>query len=106
MNTTSPTGLQNAAFFVVGKMFCLRGGQEHRSLQLSQLKHTEEKYAYYENVSKNRNGRFKQLRVENKVVPLYACPEAGERCPVHILDPTRSKRQGSILRSITPKVYQ
>ena len=27
MNTTTPTGLQNAAFFV---MFCLRGGQEHR----------------------------------------------------------------------------
>ena len=86
MNTTTPTGLQNAAFFVVGKMFCLRGGQEHRNLQLSQFKRTEDKYVYYENVSKNRNGSFKQLRVKSKVVPLYACPEAGERCPVHILD--------------------
>ena len=29
MDIKTPTGLQNAAFFVVGKMFCLRGGQEH-----------------------------------------------------------------------------
>ena len=35
MNTSTPIGLQNTAFFVVGKMFCLRGGQEHRGLQLS-----------------------------------------------------------------------
>ena len=37
MDTDTPTGLQNAAFFVVGKMLCLQG-QEHRVLQLSQLK--------------------------------------------------------------------
>ena len=82
INTTIPTGLQNVAFFVVGKRFCLRGGQEHRQLQLSQLKCLEDKYVYYENVSKNTNGSFKQLYVKNKVVPLYLSPEAGERCPV------------------------
>lgn len=38
----------------------------------------EEKYVYYENVSKNTNGSFKQLRVKNKVVPLYPSPEAGD----------------------------
>ena len=80
----------NAAFFVVGKMFCLRGGQEHRGLQLSQLKRYEDRYVYYENTSKNRNGTFKQLRVKSKV-PLFPCPEAGERCPVHILDEYISK---------------
>ena len=26
--------LQNAVFFTVGKMFCLRGGQEHRGLKI------------------------------------------------------------------------
>ena len=86
INTTTPTGLQNAAFFVVGKMFCLCGGQEHRQLQLSQLKCLEDKYVYYENVSNNTNGSFKQLYVKNKVVPLYLSPEAGERCPVYLLD--------------------
>ena len=47
MDTKTPTGLQNVAFFVVGKMFCLRGGQEHRGLRLSQLKRFN-KYVYYE----------------------------------------------------------
>lgn len=91
MDTKTPIGLQNAAFFVVGKMFCLRGGQEHRGLRLSQLKRCDNKYVYYENTSKNRNGTFKQLRVKSKVVPLHPCPEAGERCPVFILDRYISK---------------
>ena len=68
MNTTTPRGLQNAAFFVVEKMFCLRGGEEHR--QLSQLECLEDKYVYYENASKNTNGSFKQLCMKNKVVTL------------------------------------
>ena len=71
-------------------MFCLRGGQQHRGLRLSQLKRFN-KYVYYENTSKNRNGTFKQLRVKNKVVPLHPCPEAGERCPVFVLDRYISK---------------
>ena len=73
-------------------MFCLRGGQEHRALKLSQLQRCDDgRYVYYENVSKNRNGSFKQLHIKNKVVPVFACPEAGERCPVCILDQYISK---------------
>ena len=48
-------------------------------------------YVYYENVSKNRNGSFKQIHIKRKVVPIFACPEAGERCPVYILDKYISK---------------
>ena len=51
MSANTPIGLQNAAFFVVGKMFCLHGGQEHRGLQLSQLKRFDDRYVYYENIS-------------------------------------------------------
>ena len=91
LNTSTPKGLLNAAFFTVGKMFCLRGGQEHRFLKLSQLKRTEDKYVYYENVSKNRNGSFKQLHVQSKVVPVYPNPEIGDKCPVFILDKYISK---------------
>ena len=29
LTTTTPRGLLNAAFYTGGKMFCLRGGQEH-----------------------------------------------------------------------------
>ncbi len=96
----TPTDLQNAAFFVVDKMFCLCGGQDHRGLCLSQLKRFDNKYVYYENTSKNRNGTFKQLRVKNKVAPLHPCPEAGERCPVAILDKYISKRQSQRERSL------
>ena len=88
----TPTGLQNAALFVVRKIFCLRGGgQEHRGLQLSQLKRFKNWYVYYKNTSKKGNDTFKQLRIKSKVVPLFPCPEAGSRCPVCILDKYISK---------------
>ena len=66
---------------------------EHRSLKVSQLKRTTipDQYTYHENVSKTCNGSFKQLHVKSKVVPVFACPEAGEKCPVHILDLYLSK---------------
>ncbi len=85
MGLSSPLSLQNAAFFVVGKFFALRGGVEHRNLQLSQLKRmcAPDKYVYYENVAKNSSGSFKKLHVKPKAVPLYSCQEAGDRCPVN-----------------------
>ncbi len=83
LDCKTPRGLLNAVFYTIGKMFCLRGGQEHRALKLSQLQRcADDRYIYYANVSKNRNGSFKQLHVKSKVVPVYACPEARERCPV------------------------
>ena len=88
MGTKTPKALQNAAFFIVGKMFCLHGGVELRDLKPSQVQRhrNPDRYIYSENVSKNRNGTFKQLNIANKVVPLFSCPEAGEHCPVRILD--------------------
>ena len=88
MGVSDPRALQNAVFYAVGKMFCLRGGVEHRALKLSQLQRKTDPghYIYTENVSKNRNGSFKQLHVQSKTVPIYACPEAGMKCPVHLLD--------------------
>lgn len=40
MGTRSPASLLHAVFFYNGKNFCLRGGEEHRSLKLSQFKRT------------------------------------------------------------------
>ena len=37
MGVNDPKALQNAVFYTVGKMLCLRGGVEHRALKLSQL---------------------------------------------------------------------
>lgn len=86
MDLNVPKGLQNAAFYTVRKFFCLGGGQEHRFLKISQLQHGDGKYIYHETVLKNRNGSFEQLHVLTKVVPVFARPNTGERCPVSILD--------------------
>ena len=69
-------------FTQLEKMFSLRGGDEMRSLKISQIqRHTNpDRYVYTELVSKTSNGTFKKLHVANKTVPLFACPEAGERC--------------------------
>ena len=81
------------AFFVVGKMFCLRGGTEHRHLKLSQLHRSwdPDQYTYYENVSKTSDGSFRKMRLKHKVVPLFANPDIGDRCPVKVLDTYISK---------------
>ncbi len=81
LNTTTPRGLLNVTFYVVGKMFCLRGGQEHRFLRYRELMI----------IMKNRNGSFRQLHVRSKIVPLYPNPDIGDRCPVSILDKYISK---------------
>ena len=89
----SPLSLLRAVFFYNGKNFCLRGGKEHRELKLSQLVREKEpdRYVYIENGSKNRSGGLWQLHVDNKIVPIYACDEAGDRCHVRLLDKYISK---------------
>ena len=50
-----------------------------------------DRYVYTELVSKTNSGTFKKLHVSSKVVPMFASAEAGERCPVQILDLYYSK---------------
>ena len=80
-------------FFYSGKNFCLRGREKQRELKPSQLirKRNPDQYVYVETGSKNRSGGLKELNVDNKVVPIYVCPAAGERCLVHLLDLYLSK---------------
>ena len=88
LSTETPKGLLGAVFFQNGKNFCLRGGEEHRNLKLSQFKRETDphRYVYIEHASKNRAGGLAQLRVKNKEVPINAVPKAGNRCHVYILD--------------------
>ena len=93
LNVESSIGLLHAVFFYCGKCFCLRGGQEHRNLSLSQLErlYHPDRYIYRENSSKNKQGGLKQLRTEHKVVTIVANEVAGDRCPVFLLDRYISK---------------
>ena len=88
LGTNTPKSLQNAVFYTVGKVFCLRSGKEHRDVKTSQFQRKSDPncYVYTEHTSKNRNGTFQQLHIKNKIVPVCACPEAGEQCPVYSMD--------------------
>ena len=68
-----PVEFWASTIYYNGKVFCLRGGSEHRSLILSQL-------------SKNRPGGLAQLKLKNKTVKIVANPDALERCHVFLLD--------------------
>ena len=96
MGIDTPLTLFRAVFFYNGKNFCLRGGEEHRNLKLSQLKRTGEGYIYTENASKNRAGGLSQLRLENKIVPVMAHPEVGRYCHCELLDIYISKLPSKI----------
>ena len=95
MGTHSPTSLQHAIFFYCGLCFCLRGGEEHCQIKLSQFEvkempHPTEKrkmikaLTYAEHGSKNRQGLVHQVHLENEVITRYANPLLGESCFVHL----------------------
>ena len=88
LSVTDPKGLQYAVFFYVGKVYCIRGGEEQRSLKPSQFvrSHEPDCYTYIEHGSKTRSGGLAQLHIENKRVPCYANPENEPRCLVFLLD--------------------
>lgn len=66
MGTRTPKALQNAAFYVVGKMFSLRGGTELRNVRISQISRQKspDRHVYTENMAKNSDGTFKQLHLK------------------------------------------
>ena len=88
LGTTSPSSLLNAIFFNNGKILCLRGGEEHRRLKLSQFEFGSDEGGDYvvfvENGSKNRSGSYKD-KAENKIIKQYAQPQLNERCYVNLL---------------------
>ena len=57
---------------------------------------------YSEHGSKNRNGVFYQLGIDNKCVSIYRNEQAGERCVFSLLDKYISKLpEEALLSSIT-----
>ena len=95
-------------FFGVGKVFCLRGGEEQRELKVSQFvqEHNPNKYVYCENGSKNRSGRLNQLHLQNKIAPVTQVLHGMILLPLestNFLDmfPVCVKMQESVVKQIT-----
>ena len=91
--TSTPKSLLNAVFYLNGKNFCLRGGEEHCHLAISQIVRQQHlnRYVYTETGSKNRKGTFTGKYIPTKVVPIHGSKEAGKRCHVRVLDVYLSK---------------
>ena len=82
----SPRALLRAVFYLNGKNFCLRGGQEHRNLKLSQFHRGPDHWKYIENGSKCYRGGVADLRRENKVVHQFLDESNPLTCHVKLLD--------------------
>ena len=71
-----------------GKLFSLRGGDEHRNLMREQLEVDHDKQGRFLRFkgrsSKNVQGGLKHRKVEFKDLKIYARPELGERCVVDL----------------------
>ena len=73
LGSNNPNSLLRDVFYLNGRNFCLRGGEEQRNLRISQFKRLQnpDRYVYTENASKNRTGGLKQISVKNKSVPIW-----------------------------------
>ena len=77
--------------FVLGGMFVLRAGQEHRNLRMynSQLSIQADELGveylqYVEDISKTNDGGLAHLKIKCKKVQAYKNLEKPERCPVEL----------------------
>ena len=86
IGVSTPESLFNAIFYYNGKVCCLRGGEEHRNLKITQFTKNESGYIYTENASKNRSGGINQFNIENKYVNILRVNSAGPRCHCYLLD--------------------
>ena len=91
-NINNPKALQRAVFYYIGKVFCIRGGQKQRTLELSNFKWSAKpgcdphSVMYIEHGSKNRPGGLRDMRVENKEITCHPCPEEIPKCLVFLLN--------------------
>ena len=83
LGSESPLSLLRAVFYLNRINFCLRGGQEHRGLKLTQLKREGDHWKYIENGSKSFRCGIADLR---RVVLQFPNENSPSRCHVKLLD--------------------
>ena len=102
LGVENPKALLNAIFYMNGKVLCLRGGREHKSLKISQFNFGSDQgdfVVYMENGSKTVQEHTRRRQVhDNKVVKHYANTQLGNRCYVFLLH--------FYLQKLAPKVLE
>ena len=91
LGSHEPQLLRDTLVFVLGSVFALRAGQEHRNLRMrnSQLsiqidESGAEYLQYVEDISKTNSGGLSHLKIKRKKVRAYKNTENPERCPVEL----------------------
>ena len=91
LGSHEPQLLRDTLVFVLGSVFALRAGQEHRNLRMrnSQLsiqidESVAEYLQYVEGISKTNSGGLSHLKIKRKKVRAYKNTENPERCPVEL----------------------
>ena len=81
LGTDEPEQLFNTLLFLIGKCFCIRGGQEHRALKASQFivipatNREREKLQFTGFVDKTRQGGLKHRKFGARLVEHHAIEE-------------------------------
>ena len=70
LGTDTPTKLQRAVFFTVGKGFCVRGVKEQRTIGPSQFRRDPNCYVYIKHGLKNRAGGLARRK---QVCTMFGC---------------------------------
>ena len=91
MGCDTPKKLLDTIFYTIGLNCALRGGEEHRALQHSQLTletlpNGEKVVTYQENTSKCYQGGLKDCRKKTKVLKIYENKVNPDRCPIKLYE--------------------
>jgi hypothetical protein len=90
LGTDEPEKLLNTLLFLIGKCFCIRGGEEHRALQPSQFtvipatNSEREKLQFTGFVDKTHQGDLNHRQLGARFVEHHASEVNEERCVVHV----------------------
>jgi len=91
-------GLLNAVFWYNCKCFGLRGGDEHRNLEVDQYSLDHDEHGRYLRFvgrsTKNYQGGLQHRKLHNKDLRLYSNPELGTRCVVDLFSEYLSRLGG------------
>ena len=86
--TGNADSLINTVFWYNCKCFGLRGGDEHRNLEVEQFSIDRDEQGRYlrfvGRLSKNYQGSLQHRRIQNKDLRIYSTPERSDRCIVDV----------------------
>ena len=110
LGSDNPTCLLNTLFFLNGLYFAIRGGDEHRALQITQFEIVSKpgelsKVVYKEGTTKTYSGGILHRAVKPKTIEHHENIENPERCHVRLLKKYLDMRTSNAVSAFYLKPY-